>query len=85
MNHEVLKATETTLGENHHATLTAAQNLAGSLHSQKRHAEAVPFYIRACGGLRVLLGPDHPQTMECFRNYFQMIEVMSEDEIQALS
>jgi hypothetical protein len=64
---------EKVLGAEHPDTLTSMNNLARVLDSQGKYEEAKILYERACAGLVMVLGEEHPYTRACTENYSNML------------
>jgi CHAT domain-containing protein len=56
------------LGEDHPATATSYNNVAGNLQEQGKYAEAGPLFHKALDIQRKLLGEDHPDTATSYNN-----------------
>ena len=56
------------LGEQHPSTASSYSNLASCLHSQGKHAEALPLYHKALAIRLKVLGKLHPDTAQSYNN-----------------
>jgi len=56
------------LGAEHPSTLTTASNLASSLLSQEKHAEAEAMHRELLAVLKRVLGSEHPNTLATASN-----------------
>jgi hypothetical protein len=69
-----LEASERTLGEEHPATLTSINNLAGLYGSQGRYSESEPLDLRALEARERTLGEEHPDTLVSISNLAWLYE-----------
>lgn len=60
------------LGTEHPDTLSSVYGLADLNQCRKQYDNASILYQRACSGYQKILGSDHPDTLNCSKDYFSM-------------
>jgi tetratricopeptide (TPR) repeat protein len=60
------------LGKEHPSTLNTVWHLASLYHDQRRYEDAAGLYKRAVEGFEKVLGPDHPDRVQCREDYSTM-------------
>ena len=80
MNRKTLARREKVLGPEHPDTLTSVYCLAHLLANQRRHAESLALYERACAAYITVLGEDHPTTRSCRQHYSEMLASQEQDQ-----
>ncbi|PVH90978.1 TPR repeat-containing protein, partial [Periconia macrospinosa] len=64
------------LGNEHPDTLTSIYCLAFLFHQQHRYEAASELYERASSGYQQVLGPEHPTTVACLKQYSSLMQEM---------
>ncbi|KAF2176103.1 hypothetical protein K469DRAFT_608402, partial [Zopfia rhizophila CBS 207.26] len=71
---------EKVLGPEHPDTLTSVYCLAHLLANQRRRAESLALYKRACDAYITVLGEDHPTTRSCRQHYSEILSSQEQDQ-----
>lgn len=60
-------------------TFSSISDLAMVLHRRRQYQDALPLYQKAYAGFEKTLGPDHPLTQRCAKDYSKMLDTMRRD------
>ena len=80
MHRQVLKLSETVLGEEHPNTITSINNLAQVLNNQGKYEQSKKLQVQVFQMSVRILGPQHPQTLTISENLLSILVSQSGEE-----